>query len=174
MEKELNIEFLSEFLGQSIYEISLNYPRIETCLNALSEDDVWRRPNSSSNSVGNLILHLCGNITQHILSALGGLPDKRNRDSEFKATCGFSKHELLNKMKDVSEGACAVIKGLNEEQLMKKYKVQGYTSSGIAIIIHVTEHYSYHTGQITLLTKLLKDIDTGYYKGLDLNMKNKN
>ena len=162
-----------EFLAQSIYHISLNYPRIETCLYALSEEDIWKKPNSSSNSIGNLILHLCGNITQYILSSLGGEPDNRNRDSEFEATGGVNKTELLSKIKTVSERACAIIKDLTEEQLIHKYHVQGNTSSGIAIIVHVTEHYSYHTGQITLLTKLMKDIDTGYYKDLDLNKKNR-
>ncbi|MEO8512670.1 MAG: DinB family protein [Ignavibacteria bacterium] len=175
MEKNISINksLLQEFAEQSIYHISLNYPRIETCLGELNEEEVWQKPNSSSNSIGNLILHLCGNITQYILSSLGGMADNRNRDSEFEATGGFSKHELLKKIKYVSESACAVIKDLTEEQLINKYEVQGYTSSGIAIIVHVTEHYSYHTGQITLLTKLLKDIDTGYYKGIDLNKKNR-
>jgi uncharacterized damage-inducible protein DinB len=164
---------LEEFLNQSIYRISLNYPRIETCIRALNDEDVWSKPNSSSNSIGNLILHLCGNITQYILSGLGGLPDNRNRDSEFDAPGGLDKNELLGKIKTVSAEACELIKTRTGEQLLKNYEVQGHTFSGIAIIIHVTEHYSYHTGQIAFWTKLLKNIDTGFYSGMDLNIKNK-
>ncbi len=173
MEKELNKNLLSDFLEQSIYRLSLNYPRIETCLRELSEDEIWQKSNSLSNSIGNLILHLSGNITQYILSALGGKDDNRNRDSEFETTGGINKDELLDKIRKVSDEAGEIIKGLNEKQLLKNFEVQGYTLTGIAIIVHVVEHYSYHTGQITLLTKLLKDIDTGYYKGMDLNMKNR-
>ena len=164
--------FIPEFKAQSVYRIGLNYPRIETCLNLLSEVEVWHKPNSSSNSIGNLILHLSGNITQYILSALGGEEDNRNRDLEFSERGILDKTGLLSKIKSTAEKAESIIKGLTEEQLLKNYEVQGFTLSGIAIIIHVVEHYSYHTGQITLLTKLLKDTDTGFYKNMDLNIKN--
>lgn len=175
MEKELNVSeiLLKEFLEQSVYRLSLNYPRIEKCLNALSDEEIWHKPNNSSNSIGNLVLHLSGNITQYIISALGGKEDNRNRDSEFETKGGSRRIELLDKIKQISMHACDIIKGLEGKQLIKNYEVQGYTLSGIAIIIHVAEHYSYHTGQITLLTKLAKDIDTGYYRGMDLNKKNR-
>lgn len=139
----------------------------------LSDTEIWQRPNSSSNSVGNLVLHLCGNMTQYIISALGKNKDDRNRDSEFSTKEGFTAAELLDKMKAVNDNCVTIITGLKEEQLAAKYEVQGYTMSGIAIIIHVTEHYSYHTGQIVFLTKSLKDTDTGFYKGRNLNAKNK-
>lgn len=162
-----------EFLEQSAYRIGLNYPRIKTCIDLLSDTELWQRPNASSNSIGNLVLHLCGNMTQYIISALGKNEDKRDRDSEFSAKEGYSAGELLEKMKEVNDSCVEIINGLNEEQLLTNYEVQGYTMSGIAIIIHVTEHYSYHTGQIVFLTKSLKDTDTGFYKGKNLNIKNK-
>jgi uncharacterized damage-inducible protein DinB len=165
-------KFVTEFLDQSIYRLGLNYPRIEICLNSLTDEEIWNKPNSSSNSIGNLILHLSGNITQYILSALGGKADNRKRDEEFNTKGGRNKTELLMMLKNISDEAGLVIKNMDSDRLVKTYKVQGYSLTGIAIIIHVVEHYSYHTGQITLLTKLLKDIDTGYYKGMDLNSKN--
>lgn len=139
----------------------------------LSDIELWQRPNVSSNSIGNLVLHLCGNMTQYIISALGKNADNRNRDSEFSAKEGYTAAELLEKMKHVTDNCVKIINELNEEQLTANYEVQGYTMSGIAIIIHVTEHYSYHTGQIVFLTKSLKDTDTGFYKGKNLNIKNK-
>jgi len=175
--KQLNKQLLQliykEFLEQSAYRIELNYPRIKTCIELLSDEEVWQKPNASSNSIGNLVLHLCGNMTQYIISALGRNEDKRNRDSEFSATEGYSAAELLEKMKSVTEDCVKIVKGLSEQQLMVQYEVQGYQLSGVAVIVHVTEHYSYHTGQIVFLTKSLKDIDTGFYKGKNLNVKNK-
>lgn len=162
-----------EFLEQSAYRIGLNFPRIKTCIDMLSDGELWQRPNGSSNSIGNLVLHLCGNMTQYVISALGGIEDKRERDLEFSATEGYTAAELLQKMRSVNDECIRIIKGLSEEQLTADYEVQGYTMTGTAIIIHVTEHYSYHTGQIVFLTKSLKDTDTGFYKGKNLNIKNK-
>lgn len=139
----------------------------------LSDTELWLRPNSSSNSIGNLVLHLCGNMTQYIISALGNNEDNRDRDSEFSAKEGFTAAELLEKMKEVNDRCIKIICALDDKQLTANYEVQGYTMSGIAIVIHVTEHYSYHTGQIVFLTKSLKDTDTGFYKGKNLNAKNK-
>ena len=162
-----------EFLEQSAYRIGLNYPRIKTCIDMLSDTELWLRSNSSSNSIGNLVLHLCGNMTQYIVSALGNNEDNRDRDSEFSAKDGFTAAELLEKMKEVNDRCIKIISALDDKQLTADYEVQGYTMSGIAIVIHVTEHYSYHTGQIVFLTKSLKDTDTGFYKNKNLNAKNK-
>lgn len=161
-----------EFIFQSIHRIELNTPRITRCLNELSEEEVWYRPNGSSNSIGNLILHLCGNITQYIISSIGDEPDNRERDKEFAATGGFSKAELLSKLEYTISTAVEVIRNCNEESLLRVRSVQGFTYTGIGNIIHVTEHYSYHTGQIALLTKIMKNKDLGFYAGLNLNAKN--
>lgn len=166
------MNFETEFLSQSIYRISLNLPRIEKCLEELNEEELWQRPNQSSNSIGNLALHLCGNTTQYILSALGGRDDERVRDGEFSARDGFTKAELSSRTSAVINEAIEILEELDESMLTKTFSVQGYELSGIAIIIHVTEHISYHTGQITFWTKMLKDKDMGYYAGMDLNKKN--
>lgn len=165
-------ELINEFLEQSIDRINQNTPRIISCMNELKEEDTWRRPNDSSNSVGNIILHLCGNITQYIISSLGETRDIRERDKEFSANSGYSKKELINKLTMVVEKACDVIKKMDAEKLLRKRQVQGFQHSGMGIIIHVTEHYSYHTGQIAFWTKLLKNKDLGFYAGIDLNKKN--
>jgi uncharacterized damage-inducible protein DinB len=161
-----------EFKEQSIQDMLENGPRIKKCMNELSEEEIWKRPNESSNSVGNLILHLCGNMTQYIISSLGGKKDLRERDSEFAARTGYSKEELLTKLESTVDQCVNVIKGLSEEQLLQERSVQGFEYSGIGNIIHVVEHYSYHTGQIAFWTKLLRDQDLGFYTGFDLNKKN--
>jgi uncharacterized damage-inducible protein DinB len=166
-------KFIKEFIEQSIFIIDQNTPRITRCMNELEEEEIWKRPNNVSNSVGNLILHLCGNITQYIISSLGKAKDIRERDKEFSANSGYSKSELIEKLHTTIEKAKTVIQKMDGDNLLRKRIVQGFQYSGIGIIIHVTEHYSYHTGQVAFWTKLLKNKDLGFYAGIDLNKKNK-
>jgi uncharacterized damage-inducible protein DinB len=161
-----------EFIKQSIYYFNINTPRIKACLVELKEDEVWQSPGSASNSIGNLVLHLCGNITQYVISSLGNTEDNRDRDKEFSEKGGYTITMLSDKLSDTVKRATEIIKTLDENALTKNYSVQGFNLSGIGIIIHVTEHYSYHTGQIAFYTKQLRNKDMGFYAGTDLNKKN--
>jgi uncharacterized damage-inducible protein DinB len=165
--------FTKEFLEQSIYRINENTGRVKKCFDQVDEKDIWEFPNGNTNSIGNLVLHLCGNIRQYIISALGSKEDTRERDKEFLKNIVMAKEALLNKLIETTSEATAIIKDLDEIKLEKIYSVQGFNLSGIGIIIHVTEHYSYHTGQIAFWTKQLKNHDLGFYANIDLNMKNK-
>jgi len=165
-------EFVKELTDQSITRIDENTQKLVTCLDELEEAETWKRPNQHSNSVGNIILHLCGNMRQYAISSLGNIKDTRERDKEFSADGGYSKSELLKKLSDTVEQAKNIIKNISEAELLRKRQVQGFTHSGIGIIVHVTEHYSYHTGQIIFWTKLLKDKDLGFYANINLNAKN--
>ncbi len=165
-------DFTQEFLSQSIIRMEESTPRILQCLDELSEEDIWKRPNESSNSVGNLVLHLCGNIRQYIVANLGNQPDTRTRDAEFATKGGHDREALKQKMQKTADAATSVIRQQTLEDLMKVRSVQGFEQTGINSIIHVVEHYSYHTGQIAFWTKLLKDKDLGFYAGMDLNVKN--
>jgi uncharacterized damage-inducible protein DinB len=164
--------FAEEFIDQAINRLEENTPKIQKCLDELTEDEIWQRPSPSSNSVGNIILHLCGNITQYILSSLGGIEDKRERDKEFSTAGGLSKKELFDKLQSTLTQATDIIRDINKEDLLRKRLVQGFELSAIGIILHVVEHYSYHTGQIIFWTKLLKGKDLGFYSNVDLNKKN--
>lgn len=160
-----------DFKENSIYRIKESHQRIIACLDLLDESQIWLKPNSALNSMGNLVLHLCGNITQYIISTLGGAPDHRNRDAEFAAVGGKTKEELKNTINFVIEKSIDTINHCSDIDLMTAQKVQVYELTGIGIIIHVTEHLSYHTGQIAFLTKLLLEKDLGFYAGFDLNQK---
>ena len=166
--------FRDEFINQSVYRVNENTKRILKCLNEIDDTETWLRSNENSNSVGNIILHLCGNITQYVISALGENEDIRVRDKEFSAKDGFTKNELSAKLESTVDEAVRVIESLTEEKLLKKYSVQGFNLSGIGILVHVSEHYSYHTGQIAFWIKQLKNRDLEFYAGVDLNVKNKN
>lgn len=164
--------FAEEFRKECVYRMEENTPRIYKCLAELTEEEVWARPNEASNSIGNIILHLCGNIRQYAISSLGNKPDTRERDGEFAARNMGTKQDLLAKLSVTVQEAIETIKNTDESGLLQARSVQGFNLSGIGIIIHVTEHYSYHTGQIAFWTKLLRGKDLGFYANIDLNAKN--
>ncbi|MEM9917677.1 MAG: DinB family protein [Bacteroidota bacterium] len=157
------------FKEESIKYMDMNIPRIEKCLEMMTEEELWWRPNAHVNSVGNLLLHLCGNITQWITAGLGTIPDRRERDLEFSTRSGYTKAVLLEKIKQVNKEATAVIRSMDEARLQKTYAIQNYDNTGYGVIIHVTEHFSYHVGQIATMTKFLKARDLGFYSDQDLN-----
>jgi uncharacterized damage-inducible protein DinB len=164
---------VEEFIAQCSSRIEENTHKILRCVAEMDEKEIWMRPNKSSNSTANIILHLCGNIRQYIISGLGDQPDTRERDKEFAATGNYNKKDLVDKLTHTLQQAISIIQATNESQLLKIHAVQGFELSGMGIIIHVTEHYSYHTGQVISWTKQLKDKDLGFYSNVDLNKKNK-
>ena len=150
-------------------------PRICQCLDLLSAEEIWRRPNEQSNSVGNLVLHLCGNVRQYVVHGLGKVFDDRIRDEEFvvrNETDGHSQQELEAMLTQLQKDCEQVFSTLTEADLMETKSIQGFQITGLSALVHITEHFSYHTGQITLLTKLYRNVDTGYYAGFDLNTTN--
>ena len=144
--------------------------RINACLDFMTEENIWYSPNENVNSAGNLVLHLCGNINQYINATLGGENDNRERSLEFTADKSHNKIALQKKISTVITKAVQVINNQTLELFTKEYDVQGFREKGIAIVIHVIEHTSYHTGQITTLCKWLENVDTKYYDGLDLDI----
>ncbi len=145
--------------------------RIEKCLSEISEEELWIRPNQHLNGIGNLILHLCGNARQWIVSGLGGQPDTRERDREFEARGGYTKADLLDLARASLDEVEATLTPLEEADLVKVYPIQAFEETGIAVLFHVVEHFSYHVGQITWYVKTLREKDLGYYSGLDLHKK---
>lgn len=161
-----------QLLDSSIHFFRWNLERITTCLSELSEDEIWQRPNGSSNSVGNQLLHLSGNIRQWILNGLGGRADVRVRDEEFTTTSGYSKAQLLELLNETIQQSIDLLEGLREADLLPERPVQAYVHDGTFILVHVIEHLSYHTGQIIFWTKLLRDKDLRLYGTEDLNQTN--
>jgi uncharacterized damage-inducible protein DinB len=148
-------------------------PRLRTCLSELGEDEIWARPNEASNSMGNLVLHLRGNVGQYVVSGLGGAPDGRDRAAEFSERGPLPKARLLSGLERTLAEAARVIEGLDEARLLARYRIQGYDLDGIGVLVHVVEHFSYHTGQVAYFTKARKGIDLGFYRGVDLARKNR-
>jgi uncharacterized damage-inducible protein DinB len=149
------------------YLIEENFPRVIKCLDMLSEEQIWYRPNAESNSVGNLVLHLAGNLTQWALDGIGGRTFKRERQAEFDADRTKTKRELIGLMSQLKDDLDTLIRKISTAELLRVRPVQIYEESGVAILIHVTEHFSYHTGQIAYVTKWLTDQPTNFYGPLE-------
>jgi uncharacterized damage-inducible protein DinB len=153
-----------QFSSDKLTELS---GRIEDCLSRLTADQIWTRNTDNENSIGNIALHLCGNVRQWILSGVGGQPDHRDRDSEFAARGGYQPAELAAKLKAVTGEAAEVIRKFPPERLAEQKTIQDvYDTTLMEAIYHVVEHFAGHTGQIIFATKLLTGRDLGYYKHL--------
>ncbi len=168
-----DLDFNEEFKAQAIFRIDESVRMLTKSLELLREEEIWKRPNNSSNSVGNLLLHLSGNIEQYGIASLGEIVDKRGRELEFNTHGGYTKEVLWNQFIATVDKAKKTISQASVAQLMKEREVQGFTFSGIGVVLHVVEHLSYHTGQIAYWVKILKDQDLGFYDGMDLTIKNK-
>lgn len=156
----------STFLAYSADKLTQLRGRIETCLAKLTPEQIWLRHTDNENAVGNLVLHLTGNVRQWILSGVGGQPDARVRDTEFAARGGVEPAELRTRLRATVDEAAALIRALPAARLADRLTVQGYDITVLEAILHVVEHFSGHTGQIVFATKFLTGEDLGFYAHL--------
>ena len=146
--------------------------RVLACIDKLTNEQLQYRPNANLNSINNQILHLDGNVRQWLIASLSCENDTRKRDDEFDPNNQISKEELIEILTKLEKDVRALFPLIQNMNLADMKHVQCYYESVLSIIVHVIEHFSYHLGQITYITKMLLDIDTGYYAGLDLNEMN--
>lgn len=152
------------FLDQARKFLSEDYlPKLERCLEELTDEQIWWRANEKSNSIGNLLLHLSGNARQWIVSGLGGAADARVRSQEFAERRMVPRAELLAIVHETLAEVDRVLADFDHNKLLDQYPIQGTTVSALEAIFHVTEHFSMHTGQIILLTKLMTEQDLKFY-----------
>lgn len=161
-----------EIIENACFRLDESTRMIKKCLQLWDKEEIWIKPNEVSNSVGNLILHICGNMSQYIISSLGEKPDNRNRKKEFKTQNGPELELLITQLQRTVNESKKVLRASGKKELLNYRKVQGFEFSGIGVVMHAVEHYSYHTGQIAIWTKMIKNKDLGFYNGLDLNRTN--
>jgi uncharacterized damage-inducible protein DinB len=154
------------FLKFSAEKLEQLHGRIQDCLARLTPDQVWTRNSDNENAVGNLVLHLSGNVRQWIGSGVAGLLDNRQRDAEFDARGGMAPTELTELVKTRVAEAADIIRAVPAVRLTERITPQGYDVTVLEAIAHVVEHFSMHTGQIILLTKMLTGEDLAYYRHL--------
>lgn len=156
------------FLDQSRAYLSGDFlPKIEASIAAVDDEQVWRRANDASNSIGNLVLHLSGNVRQWIVSGLGGAPDSRDRDAEFAERGPLPRGELLDRLRTTIGETDAVLASFDPALLGETRLIQGREVIAFDAVYHVVEHFSMHTGQIILLAKALAGRDLRFYEFQD-------
>jgi hypothetical protein len=129
-------------------------PRIERCVEKLTDEQIWWRANPGSNSIANLMLHLSGNVRQWIVSGIGGAPDVRQRQQEFDARGPLPRAEVVARLRNTVQEADRVLAGVEPAALLEPRRIQGYDVNVMEAIYQVVEHFSMHTGQIILLAKM--------------------
>jgi uncharacterized damage-inducible protein DinB len=154
----------SAFIDHAIGFLTGEYlPKIERCLEQLNDEQIWWRANEESNSIGNLVLHLCGNARQWIVCGLGSEPDTRKRDAEFAQRDAIARAELLRLLRSTLTDVESVLRNLPPSTLLQKRRIQGNEVEVLEAVFHVTEHFSMHTGQIIMLTKIITATDLLFY-----------
>jgi uncharacterized damage-inducible protein DinB len=164
-------KIVQNFKEECIRRIEESAAKINACHFKLAPHQIWHKPNAVSNSIANLILHLCGNMTQYIVATLHHQPDLRERSKEFYSRPDISSETLLSNFNTIITRVINIINKLSVNDLDASYEVQCYKESGIGILIHVTEHLSYHTGQIVYLTKMITANNMNFYDDAALEKK---
>jgi len=163
-----NVNAIDLFLDFSCKKLLDQYwPRLRACVESLTDEQLWWRPNEASNSIGNLILHLNGNVRQWLVDSFSRNEDKRNRPAEFAPEGGLTATELLARLGATIGEASVVLARLTEADLLAPYEIQGYHVHGLDAVYQVVEHFGLHYGQIAYITKQLRDADLGFYSELN-------
>ncbi|HEV7857966.1 MAG TPA: DinB family protein [Pyrinomonadaceae bacterium] len=141
-------------------------PKIERCLEELSDEDIWWRTHDEGNSIGNLLLHISGNARQWIVGGVGGAENRRERQQEFDQREGISRAELLDQLRRTLDDVEGVLARQDADAMLEPRQIQKYDVTVLEAIYHVVEHFAMHTGQIILLTKMLKRTDMKFHEHL--------
>ena len=114
-------------------------PRLRQCVESLTVEQVWWRPNAESNSIGNLMLHLNGNVRQWLIDAFNGSASERNRPAEFAAQGGLEASALIETLGATVQEATEVLARLTEDERVRTFDIQGYSVTGVHAVYHVVE-----------------------------------
>jgi len=155
---QLFVERARDYLGSEYPE------KLRRTIVVLPPDKLWWRPNDQSNSIGNLLLHLNGNLRQWIVAGVGGESSDRHRAEEFSAREGAPATELLATLERTLEDVDRTLKGLSASRLAERCAIQGRDVTVLDAVFHVTEHFSYHLGQIILIAKMFAPGGVRFYE----------
>ena len=168
----MNENFLEEFKKNALFRLDESLRMICIALSKIEGEMLWKLPVANGITLGNQVLHSCGNMTQYIISSLGEQADLRERDLEFVVDESKTLDDLIQKLKATVDTSKRTIENATQQQYSKLRMVQGFELSGVGVVLHAVEHFSYHTGQIAFWVKQLTCEDLGFYDGKDLNTNN--
>lgn len=150
-----NNDVSREYLNQLCTCIDECSIKINHCCDQLTDEQVWWRPQEEMNAIGNLLLHLCGNLRQWIIAGVGNKEDTRDRPSEFSCRSQTSKIELLNDLRNTLNESKATLNDLTVESLLQQRRIQGFEITGLAAAFDSVSHLKGHTQEIIHMTRVL-------------------
>jgi uncharacterized damage-inducible protein DinB len=152
------------FLNKSRHLLLAEYrPVLRQCLDHLEDADIWWRPNDSTNSIGNLILHLNGSLRQWIIGGVAGRQIERDRQREFAERGPISRDDLWAGLEATLREVDEVLGGLDAVSLVSRRQILSYDVTVLEAIYHVVDHFGHHAGQIITLTKLRTEKELGIW-----------
>jgi uncharacterized damage-inducible protein DinB len=163
-------DWADELTAYASAKLEQNLAQLGRCAALLSRAQLWQRANPHCNSVANLLLHLSGNVGQWILGGVDGRPVARDRPAEFSACGGRDAAELLAALRETVRAATDVLRRLDAARLSERRTIQGYEVSVLTAVLHVVEHFSFHTGQIVQIAKTLRGVDVSLYDAQGRNL----
>jgi hypothetical protein len=144
----------SAFIAQARQRLAADIERIKHCVEQLDDAQLWWRPQEPLNSIANLLLHLCGNLRQWIISGVGGETDTRDRPREFAERAAISKGELIGRLETVVAQVDAVLAGLEGARLLEPRRIQGFDETALSAIWNSLNHLGGHAQEIVYITRL--------------------
>lgn len=109
-----------------------------------------------SNAVGNLALHVAGNLRHFIGTILGRTAYARDRDAEFARRTG-TRAEVLAELDDAAATVRAVLGRLTADELdapMTHLSLDAPVSTR-RFLLHLCVHLGFHLGQAGYLRRVL-------------------
>jgi len=142
--------------------------QVAACVSLLADDQIWWRANEGSNSVGNLVLHVCGSSRHFLGRGLGGSDYRRDRPHEFAERGPLPKDHLLQLIRETAEETARVLDGLHPERLLEIGDRAGEPFTALALVQRTTHHWAVHTGQIVYAAKMLQSgaVDELWYRSM--------
>ena len=152
-----------ELLAFAQHKLRDHYAQIVRCVHLLDDEQLWKRANENTNSIANLLLHLSGNVNQWIVAGLGRNAVDRDRPAEFAARGGNTGEELIGRLGATVERALSILATFPPQRLAERLVIQEYEVAGVAAVMHVVEHFAFHTGQVVHMTKVLRNVNLSLY-----------
>lgn len=131
--------------------------QIRTCVEELTEEQLWWRPNEQANSVGNLVLHMSGSMRHYLLRGVGGIQYERDRPAEFAERGPIAKTELLATFDETINQAAQILDSFDTSRFLNPTDEPNYVPTIFDTIFNIAIHLATHTGQIVYITKMLKE-----------------
>jgi hypothetical protein len=141
------------YLAAARKRLAACHEKLVHCLTQLEDHQVWWRPQDSLNSIGNVILHLCGNMRQWIVSGVGGTPDVRDRPGEFADRSLLQRDELLRRLREVVAESDAVLAAVDERALLQPRTIQGFRETVLSAVFDCLAHLNGHTQEVVYITR---------------------